>query len=123
MRQVWLSQRSVGLHLAALVVVSGCLAAFWWQLHRALQGNDLSWAYCFEWPIFAVLGAVAWWQLIHEDDSERAARTDPRAAPAPVSPPVPTWRQEDESEELAAYNRWLGELAASGKARSRRRSG
>lgn len=113
----------MGLHVAGLVVAAGCLAAFWWQLHRALQGNDLSWAYCFEWPIFAVLTVAGWWQLIHEDDVDRAARHRPRETPEPLSPPVPTWRHEDESDELAAYNRWLGELAASGKGKSRRRSG
>jgi hypothetical protein len=114
----------VGLHLAALLVASGCLAAFWWQLHRALQGNDLSWAYCFEWPIFAVLAVVGWWQLIHDNDPRSAARSRPREVPPPLSAPAPTWRAEDESEELAAYNRWLGELAASGKGgRGRRRSG
>lgn len=119
MRQVWLSRRSLGLHLAAVVVASGCLAAFWWQLHRALQGNDLSWAYCFEWPIFAVLAVVGWWQLIHDAAPDRPG-SRPRETPEPLSPPLPTWRAEDESDELAAYNRWLGELAASGKGRSRR---
>ena len=114
----------MGLHGAALLIVSACLAAFWWQLHRALQGNDLSWAYCFEWPIFSVLAVVGWWQLIHDTDPRAPAGSQPRELPEPLSQPTPTWRPEDESEELAAYNRWLGELAASGKGgRGWRRSG
>lgn len=52
-----------------------CLIAGWWQLHQALRGNGLSWAYTVEWPIFAVIAIVAWWHLIHEDPAERAART------------------------------------------------
>ena len=118
---MWLTRRAVGLHLALLIVAPACLAAFWWQLHRALDGNDLSWAYCFEWPIFALLAVAGWWQLVHEDDADRGARRRHRETPQPLSPPTPTWRAEDESEELAAYNRWLGELAASGKSRGRRR--
>jgi hypothetical protein len=117
----WLSKRALGLHLAALLVAPGCLLAFGWQLHRALQGNSLSWAYCFEWPIFAVLAVIAWWQLVHDSDVEREARRQPREMPDPVSPMTPTWREQDESEELAAYNRWLKDLSGAGQARGRRR--
>jgi len=35
----WFSRRAVLLHLTTLVVVPGCLALGWWQLHRALSGN------------------------------------------------------------------------------------
>jgi hypothetical protein len=38
-----------------------------WQLHRAEAGNDLSWAYTFEWPLFAVLGAVFWVKTVKEE--------------------------------------------------------
>jgi hypothetical protein len=102
------------LHLAAVVVVAGCLLAFWWQLHRALGGNDLSWAYCFEWPIFAVLGAIGWWQLVHDDPRGEGHHSRPPAEP--VSDLVPRWSTagDEQDEELAAYNRYLSELAASG---------
>jgi len=43
-------------HLTAAVVVPGCVVLCWWQLTRALSGNTLSWAYVFEWPIFAGYG-------------------------------------------------------------------
>ncbi len=79
MRARWLTGRAVGFHALAVVVVAVCLLAGRWQLHAALGGNSLSWAYTFEWPIFAVIAVVAWWHLIHEDPAERAARSE-RAA-------------------------------------------
>jgi hypothetical protein len=38
-----------------------------WQLHRALSGNELSWAYTFEWPLFAVAGAYFWLRTLREE--------------------------------------------------------
>ena len=38
-----------------------------WQLHRALGDNALSWAYTFEWPIFALMGAVFWAKTIRDE--------------------------------------------------------
>jgi len=97
------------LHLTVLVVVSGCLALGWWQLHRALGGNDLSWAYAFEWPFFAAYGVYLWWKLVHEPPEATSAEGRTAASVSPVSPaPEPT----EEDEELAAYNRYLADLHA-----------
>jgi hypothetical protein len=38
-----------------------------WQLHRAIAGNSLSWAYTFEWPLFAIMGAVFWARTIRDE--------------------------------------------------------
>jgi hypothetical protein len=38
-----------------------------WQLHRAMSGNSLSWAYTFEWPLFAVMGAYFWAKTIRDE--------------------------------------------------------
>ncbi len=70
----WFSSRAVLLHSELLLVVGGCAAATWWQAHRALSGNDLSWFYTFEWPILAGIAVAAWWHLVHEDPAARAAR-------------------------------------------------
>ncbi len=50
------------------------VVAFWgmcwlgdWQFHRAISGNSLSWAYTFEWPLFAVLGAYFWAKTIRDE--------------------------------------------------------
>ncbi|MGH9092454.1 MAG: hypothetical protein ACRDZR_13935 [Acidimicrobiales bacterium] len=75
MRRRWLSRRALLLHLAALVVVPGCLLAGWWQATVALGGNALSWVYTIEWPVFACFAAYGWWHLLHEDpDAYRARR-------------------------------------------------
>jgi len=59
---------------AALVVALPLFAwAGWWQLHRALAGNGLSWAYTFEWPFFGAYAIVMWWRLVHDVAADRAA--------------------------------------------------
>jgi hypothetical protein len=62
------------LHVAVVVVASGCLLAAWWQATRALSGNSLSWVYSVEWPIFAIIAVAGWWQLLHEDPEAYIAR-------------------------------------------------
>lgn len=106
----WLSARAVGLHLALVVAFPGCLAAGWWQVQRAMSGNGLSYAYAIEWPIFAVLSVIGWWQLLH---TPPAADRAPLPAPAAAAP---RWDRSQESEALQAYNAKLARLArASGR--------
>lgn len=113
-------------HLAAVVVVPGCIVLCWWQVTRALSGNTLSWAYVFEWPIFAAYGVYMWWKLIHdhpatnrsEDEKTDAATatgghgTDPGSG-AEAGGAVTA--DADDDEEMASYNRYLAALNASGK--------
>ncbi len=68
---------AVRLHLTLVVVVALCLAAFWFEVRRALGGNELSWAYVFEWPIFAGFACYMWWITLHQTRGKR------RATPAP----------------------------------------
>jgi hypothetical protein len=110
------------LHFLLVTVVPGCLFAGWWQVHRALSGNLLSYFYSVEWPIFAVLGALAWWQLIHDEPvptdyaKPKKARRNflHRDDEVPSRPLV--WDQALESPELVAYNEYLRALSA-GRAR------
>ena len=110
MSPAWFSRRAVLLHLTALVVVPGCLALGWWQLHRALSGNTLSWAYTVEWPFFAAYGVYMWWRLVHEQpDGGSRTRTAPTALVGEDGPAT-TKGTKREDEELAAYNRYLARL-------------
>src|SRR6202044_4211455 len=68
----------LGWHALMVVVVLGMLALGDWQFHRAESGNALSWAYTFEWPIFAVFGVVFWAKTIRD---EFKPHTDPGDAP------------------------------------------
>jgi hypothetical protein len=54
-------------HAFAVLAAAGMLWLGDWQLHRAAAGNELSWAYTFEWPLFAVLGAVFWAKTLKEE--------------------------------------------------------
>jgi hypothetical protein len=119
------------LHVALLVWFPGCLFAFWWQVHRAFDGNGLSYLYSVEWPVFALAGAWGWWQLVHTDPvdvgrraqdrlaADRAARAAADPGTAVVASPVR--RPEEEDPELAAYNDRLARLAAEGPKGWRRR--
>jgi hypothetical protein len=62
------------LHVAFLVVAGGCLIAAWWQIHRAMAGNGLSYLYSVEWPAFAVVAGIGWWQMFHDTPETIAAR-------------------------------------------------
>jgi hypothetical protein len=75
----------------------------------------LSYAYAIEWPAFAVVAFIGWWQLVHDDDSEaiRARRADREASRA-TEQAAQRWvrRVEEESTELRDYNDYLEKLAA-----------
>jgi DNA-binding transcriptional regulator of glucitol operon len=109
------TRRTIYIHLTAAVVVPGCLVLCWWQVTRALSGNTLSWAYVFEWPIFAGYGVFLWWKLIHDPERHPATEPAPSQVDAGAEPPGPTSQDADEDEEMASYNRYLAALNASGK--------
>ena len=62
------------LHLAFVVIATGCCVAGWWQVHRAMQGNTLSYLYSVEWPGFAVVAGIGWWQMFHDTPQDIADR-------------------------------------------------
>jgi hypothetical protein len=135
-RQRWFSRRALLLHFALVVWFPGCLIAFWWQVHRAFDGNGLSYLYSVEWPVFALAGVWGWWQLVHTDPGTVGRRAQQRLAtststatpatgapsePGPAVPARPVRRREDEDPELAAYNDRLERLSAEGPKGWRRR--
>jgi hypothetical protein len=132
----WLSRRALLLHLALLAWFPGCLVAFFWQVHRAFNGNGLSYVYSIEWPVFALAGLWGWWQLVHTDPGTVGRRAQERMAAATAMvegagaaggasdatrPAAPVRRRGDEDPELAAYNDRLARLAAEGPKGWRRR--
>lgn len=64
-------------HVTAAAGVWGMLWLGDWQYHRALGGNGLSWAYTFEWPLFAAFGIVFWARTIRDEFRIRRAGLDP----------------------------------------------
>ncbi len=69
---------AVTLHVTLVVVVALCLAAFWFEVRRALGGNELSWAYVFEWPIFAAFAVYMWWITLHQNRRQRRRAAQPK---------------------------------------------
>lgn len=120
MGQRWLSRRAFVLHFLLVTVVPGCLVAGWWQVHRALSGNLLSYFYSIEWPIFAILGVIAWWQLIHDVPTPadyahpRRERRSLLHRDDEVPSPALVWDKALETPELQNYNQYLHALSAGG---------
>jgi hypothetical protein len=93
-----------------------------WQLRRALAGNGLSWAYTFEWPLFAGFAIVFWVKTVRDEFKiRRAALTgaddDESLTPAgPLLPegigmrPVEAPDDDADDAELAAYNAYMTRL-------------
>ncbi len=86
MRRKYLSLRAMGLHVALICWIALCLAAAWWQVGRAVQGNALSYLYSIEWPVIGLLGVLAWYSMLNMEKtpsrkSRNVARTRRRCAP------------------------------------------
>jgi len=127
-KNVWLSRRAVKLHAVMLILVPAFMALCIWQITRAVDGNTLSWAYVFEWPIFAGYAVYMWWRFVHESadgappasaDHAAGGRSEPDAGPGRAP-----HREEEEEEDadLAAYNRYLAQLAEQDRAADRGRA-
>jgi hypothetical protein len=85
-------------HATFGLAVCLCAVAFWFELHRALGGNGLSWAYVFEWPLFAAFAAYMWWTVLHGGRRERR-------------PPKPATVKPEHVAMLAAWQAHLRQMA------------
>jgi len=126
--RVLLTPRWLSWHLFAFAAVAGMIWLGDWQLRRALAGNALSWAYTFEWPIFAIFGVVFWLKTIRDElhparqDGGRAEQVE---LPAGTRKPGSTGSAESgqapgqmpaagepADQELAEYNAYLAKLSS-----------
>ncbi|MGI9006186.1 MAG: hypothetical protein ACR2FU_08290 [Streptosporangiaceae bacterium] len=125
--RILVSPRWISWHLFAVAAVAGMTLLGDWQFRRAMAGNTLSWAYTFEWPIFAVFGVVFWIKTIRDelhpatsDDGQVPRVTLPSgsyAEPAGVAAGGAGGGGDDlgpagePDQELAEYNAYLAKLS------------
>lgn len=114
--------RWLGWHAFAVVAVIGMLWLGDWQFRRAESGNALSWAYTFEWPIFAIFGVVFWAKTIRDEFKPPAEAGDADDVEIPVGSGASAaarlgarGRDAEEADdqddpELKAYNAYLARL-------------
>lgn len=57
-------------HVTLCLGLAFCVAAFWFEIRRALGGNALSWAYVFEWPLLAIFAVYMWWKVMHPEGDQ-----------------------------------------------------
>jgi hypothetical protein len=106
-------------HLFAVVAVGGMLWLGDWQFHRAVGGNGLSWAYTFEWPLFAAFGVVFWARTIRDEFRARHG-IDTVLDFSPPGQDLPGGigtqqanelaYDDSDDEDLARYNAYLAKL-------------
>jgi len=120
--------RWLGWHLLVVASVIGMLWLGDWQLRRAEAGNALSWAYTFEWPLFAIFAVFFWIKTIRDEAHPGADAAPPAGVSLPAgAQPVPatvTGQEaaepgEPEDPELAAYNAYLARLSKEVKGHGR----
>ena len=118
--------RWLGWHLFAVVAAWGMCWLGDWQFRRAMAGNGLSWAYTFEWPLFAIFGIVFWARTIRDEFRDRRGldlatgkKKDELAVESgPVLPDGIGTRAierpgaDADDAELASYNAYLAKLNA-----------
>jgi hypothetical protein len=119
----------LGWHVFVIFATAGMLWLGNWQLHRAEAGNALSWAYTFEWPLFAIFAVVFWAKTIRDEVHPPAEAESADGVGLPGGIPAPpagglrtagdTGEDDEDDEELAAYNAYLARLTREVKGHGR----
>ena len=119
-RGIWrflVSPRWLAWHAFAVVAFWGMWWLGDWQFHRAIAGNSLSWAYTFEWPIFAIMGAVFWAKTIRDEHrissgavTETAALTGAADGLPGTAAGGPGDADGPDNQERATYDAYLARL-------------
>jgi hypothetical protein len=132
---IWLfliTPRWLAWHLFVVVAFWGMLWLGDWQFHRAIAGNGLSWAYTFEWPLFAGFGVIFWARTIRDEFRARRGPTEAEIQAAadeadagPILPegigirPIERPADDADDADLASYNAYLTRLRAEVKGHKR----
>jgi len=105
--KVLLRPRWLGWHAFVVVSTAGMLLLGDWQLHRAESGNSLSWAYTFEWPLFAAFTVYFWIKSLRDEvrGQGAAAAVEPGSvATAPDQAARAVGSSADASDTAASWD-------------------
>jgi len=91
---------AVKLHLTLAGGLILCIGAFTFEVKRAMGGNELSWAYVFEWPLFAVFACYMWWSLLHQRRGRKRGDSQPKVVAPEHVEMLKAWQQQQ--RKLAA---------------------
>src|SRR5579859_1062669 len=100
--RVLFTPRWLSWHTFAVLAFIGMWWLGDWQFRRAVAGNSLSWAYTFEWPIFAIFGAVFWVKTVKDE----LRPPEPAAFAAEVD--LPAGAQPGSGQDAGAQARAAG---------------
>ena len=110
--RVLLRPRWLAWHAGIVIVTAGMLYLGDWQLHRALSGNELSWAYTFEWPLFAIFAVFFWVKSLRDELREAGpSATGQEAGNGAVTSAEPATADAYAARlraEVQGHGRWHG---------------
>jgi len=104
-----LRPRWLAWHVFVVLATAGMIWLGDWQLHRALSGNSLSWAYTFEWPLFAIFAVYFWVKSLRDElrpadkKDENGTGTESSAAALTADEYVARLKAE-----VSGHGRWHG---------------
>lgn len=103
---ILLRPRWLAWHVFAVLAATGMLWLGDWQFHRAEGGNELSWAYTFEWPLFAIFGVYFWAKSLRDElrSQTNFGATELAGDPAGQEP--------DQAAQAAAADAYVARLKA-----------
>ena len=107
-----LRPRWLAWHFSATLATAGMIWLGDWQLRRALSGNSLSWAYTFEWPLFAIFGVYFWVKSVRDElHTVAGSETNQQAGNEAESSAAPLTADEYVARlkaEVTGHGRWHG---------------
>jgi hypothetical protein len=91
-------------HAFVVLSTAGMFFLADWQLHRAESGNELSWAYTFEWPLFAAFTVFFWFKSLRDELRGHGAAASARSDQAPTAAPATAVRRLAASWDATSWD-------------------
>ena len=110
--KAFLSPRWLGRHLLLLAVLAVLARVGWWQWETARhEGDWQNYGYAVQWWLFGGFAVFLLVKLVLDELHPQPPSDEPAPLPQPDRRPTAVAVDDDEDDELAAYNRRLAQLA------------